>query len=73
MCLSEKDKNQVGESIILMGIVIMLITKYHSGISNQGGDMHGERGIHGVEKKYTHSFEREAKGKGRTLTLRRLM
>ena len=37
--------------------------------SNQGGDMQGERGMHGVGKKYTQCCEREAKGKGKTLNV----
>jgi hypothetical protein len=30
--------------------------------------MHGKSGMHGVEKNYTQKFEREAKGKGKTLS-----
>jgi len=31
--------------------------------------MQGERGMHGVGKKYTQCCEREAKGKGKTLNV----
>jgi hypothetical protein len=31
--------------------------------------MDGERGMHGVEKKCAQSFEKEAKGKGKTLNV----
>jgi hypothetical protein len=67
LCLSERKKDEAGENVILMRFIICTYLQISFRWSKQGGDMDGERRVHGVENKYAQTFERESKSKGKTL------